>query len=228
MIQYYLFQNPCLRGSLEVTGTIVSYKSDRGFGFITTLDGSVFFHISEWKYNEMPRIGMKVSFDKAYGDKGYFAKNVTFLGEEKLVVPNSRKFVDVFGEKIKIRDIINYNYGLYFVEYYKYSDRPHLKDLSEKLSEKQINNLYDAVKKVEETGNNQYDEKFLFGLVSYRDYEVHWHISIETIHNNYESWGSTFDVRKGDNDEIKVNLREKGPDVCKLGKELDEILTIDR
>ncbi len=60
------------------TGTIKT-KTEKGFGFISTTDGSpdVFFHLSACNGQfDMLQVGQTVSFDMGQGPKGPKAENV--------------------------------------------------------------------------------------------------------------------------------------------------------
>ncbi len=63
------------------TGTIKKL-TDKGFGFIATERGDIFFHSSALQgvsYNELQE-GQKVSFDEGRGPKGPRAENVRIAG----------------------------------------------------------------------------------------------------------------------------------------------------
>jgi cold shock CspA family protein len=55
-----------------LTGTIESWKSDRGFGFLRPDDGSanIFAHISEIPGKVEPAIGARVSYELGEGRDG--------------------------------------------------------------------------------------------------------------------------------------------------------------
>jgi cold shock CspA family protein len=62
-------------------GTVKSWISRRGFGFLTTEDHrEIFMHHSQWVENEEPRKGERVSFIEDIGrDRRTFARQVTRL-----------------------------------------------------------------------------------------------------------------------------------------------------
>jgi CspA family cold shock protein len=47
------------------SGTISDYLADRGYGFIKPDDGGgdMFFHIKAFQFGQLPKAGMRVSFD---------------------------------------------------------------------------------------------------------------------------------------------------------------------
>lgn len=58
------------------TGTVKFYNANKGFGFITSDDGTdLFFHMSELQDQE-PRDGDKVEFEVGQGKKGPCAVQV--------------------------------------------------------------------------------------------------------------------------------------------------------
>ena len=63
-----------------LNGIIKTYKSERGFGFITPDDGSgdVFMHVSSVQPRELfePREGMRVSFETFQSERGLKAVDV--------------------------------------------------------------------------------------------------------------------------------------------------------
>ena len=66
----------------RLTGTIVSWKNDKGFGFITTEEGNdLFVHFSKINkagYKSLNE-GERVSFEVEDGPKGQQASNVQAL-----------------------------------------------------------------------------------------------------------------------------------------------------
>lgn len=65
-------------------GVIKSYKTDRGFGFITPEGGGAdtFFHVSEWISQQEIRPGTEVAFEYGAGRNGKpAARNVEFVAE---------------------------------------------------------------------------------------------------------------------------------------------------
>ena len=84
-------------------GMVKFYKADKGFGFLDTDRGSVFFHISE--VNEgVPEPGMIVSCDIISTPKGLQAKNIQLMAPK-----TSGKFIRIGNERIKISNIKNYH-----------------------------------------------------------------------------------------------------------------------
>jgi cold shock CspA family protein len=63
------------------TGTIKFWKTDRGYGFLTTDDHrDIFVHISQWVEDDQPRKGDRVSFVEDVGhDRRTFARQVMQL-----------------------------------------------------------------------------------------------------------------------------------------------------
>lgn len=85
-------------------GMVKFYKADKGFGFLDTDRGSVFFHISE--VNEgVPEPGMIVSCDIISTPKGLQAKNI------QLIEPRTGggKFIRIGDMRIKVSNIKNYH-----------------------------------------------------------------------------------------------------------------------
>jgi len=65
-----------------MTGTVKWFNADKGFGFITTEEGTdVFAHFSQIKKEGFKTLeeGQKVSFDVVEGAKGPQAENITLL-----------------------------------------------------------------------------------------------------------------------------------------------------
>lgn len=62
-----------------MTGTIIYYNSEKGFGFIQPDESQedIFFHIS--KCNGIPEVQMRVKYDIADGRKGIEAVNVSII-----------------------------------------------------------------------------------------------------------------------------------------------------
>jgi len=50
---------------MSIEGVVVSYKAEKGFGFIksATVARDIFFHIREFRYEGLPTPGMKVTFE---------------------------------------------------------------------------------------------------------------------------------------------------------------------
>ncbi|MEQ8821187.1 MAG: cold shock domain-containing protein [Sumerlaeia bacterium] len=62
------------------SGTIRTWISERGFGFIQTPEGTdVFFHISNWQPADQPAVGNQVQFEAFQGQKGLAARNVELV-----------------------------------------------------------------------------------------------------------------------------------------------------
>jgi len=78
---------------MSVQGTIVSYKSERGFGFIKSANAErdIFFHISEFRHESIPELGMKVTFDLKDGADGKnSACNIRFIEAPREAYSNSK------------------------------------------------------------------------------------------------------------------------------------------
>jgi cold shock CspA family protein len=54
----------------KLTGTVKFYKEDRGYGFISTTDRDIFFHISQWVHETEPCKGDRVEFIEDVGRDG--------------------------------------------------------------------------------------------------------------------------------------------------------------
>lgn len=62
-----------------MTGTVISFSSSRGYGFIDTHDGEYWFHASEWLGRDKPKPGDKVDFlplDTERGKRAYIVSKV--------------------------------------------------------------------------------------------------------------------------------------------------------
>jgi cold shock CspA family protein len=61
------------------TGTVKSWKEDRGYGFLRTDDHrDIFMHVSQWVETDEPRKDDRVSFVEDVGrDQRTFARQVT-------------------------------------------------------------------------------------------------------------------------------------------------------
>ena len=60
-------------------GTVKTFNSERGFGFIAAETGEdIFFHISDFKGSGNVSIGSRVKFDAGHNSKGLCAKNVRY------------------------------------------------------------------------------------------------------------------------------------------------------
>jgi len=60
-----------------MTGQIIAWNSERGFGFVRATSGRNFFtHITKWISDEAPAAGQTVVFEIAEGRKGLEAINV--------------------------------------------------------------------------------------------------------------------------------------------------------
>lgn len=67
---------------MSIQGVVVSYKTEKGFGFIksATVERDIFFHISEYRCEGLPTPGVKVAFDlKDDADGRKSAYNISFL-----------------------------------------------------------------------------------------------------------------------------------------------------
>jgi cold shock CspA family protein len=78
---------------MSVQGIVVSYKSERGFGFIksASVERDLFFHISQFRHEDIPEPGMKVTFDLKVGADGRnSACNIRFIEASKETYSNSK------------------------------------------------------------------------------------------------------------------------------------------
>ena len=62
-----------------MTGTVIFYNSEKGFGFIQQDENpnNIFFHVT--KCNEIPEAQMRVQYAIAEGRKGLEAVNVSII-----------------------------------------------------------------------------------------------------------------------------------------------------
>lgn len=75
--------------SRAATGKVIKYNSQRGYGFLTTMDVSddiglsedAFFHISDVPASHVEK-GWRFEFDLEENEKGYRAKNITIISRE--------------------------------------------------------------------------------------------------------------------------------------------------
>jgi cold shock CspA family protein len=64
-----------------MTGRIIKYFEDKGYGFISNEEGeSYFFHISKVQNQDEIERGRSVEFSPEENDKGLVATNVQILG----------------------------------------------------------------------------------------------------------------------------------------------------
>lgn len=97
-------------------GIITYYNEKKGFGFISSGAGSVFFHCSKWKSeNILPRVGLRVGFQEVSSNKGLNAIEIEPLGNNDSVI-----FLKTGNTRIKISDIATYylEFGNYIDEHF--------------------------------------------------------------------------------------------------------------
>ncbi len=88
-------------------GVVKTYNSEKGFGFITSDDGDIFFHINNVKNKAVvPVPGMAVEFQKGENEKGDFAQDITLAESTGKPV-----FIKLGNDRIKISNIKDY--GIY-------------------------------------------------------------------------------------------------------------------
>jgi cold shock CspA family protein len=61
----------------KLSGTVVSWNRERGFGFVQATNGKNHFaHIHEWMSDDEPAVGQKVFFGTVPAEKGPKAVNI--------------------------------------------------------------------------------------------------------------------------------------------------------
>jgi cold shock CspA family protein len=73
---------------MSAEGVVILYDPEKGFGFIQSgsVDGDIFFHISEFDNEVLPSVGMKVTFDLKEGPDGRnSARNISTLALASVV-----------------------------------------------------------------------------------------------------------------------------------------------
>lgn len=101
-MSFQIYKRGCRLMGLN-KGIVKFYKTDKGFGFLETDRGSVFFHISEVN-DGVPEPGMLVSCDIISTTKGLQAKNIQLM-----VSKTGGKFIRIGEDRIKVSNIKNYH-----------------------------------------------------------------------------------------------------------------------
>ncbi len=86
-----------------MNGTIKMYNSQKGYGFISSISGDIFFHVSSVTNREIiPEVGMNATFEIREGQKGKEAFCI------RLIIDNKPKFIILGNDRIKLSNITNY------------------------------------------------------------------------------------------------------------------------
>lgn len=99
-----------------MTGVVVKYYKDKGYGFIDSDNKSIFFHVSniEKHAEEEIELGTKFNFDIGINSKGKQAINI------KVIQNEISKFIKIDDDRIKISNIKAYgikNNSKKYIEY---------------------------------------------------------------------------------------------------------------